>query len=214
MAKEIKRLSSFLGEYFDLLLAVAGGVLVAILGLTGQIAGVHLEAATLAILAALSAGLVRERWKRDRLGDAVRDVLNLTTATAPWEALEADYSWELLDDKGVKAAASSRKLLRFLQTETLTIYEFSGAAGSVSAHHCEGRSPKSRHWKNLPVMRRDFPGRQGRTYAIISLEGTMDRGQTLEVHSKRELTNTFRNDHEYVKVAVEVPTGEMKLSLI
>ena len=85
MADRIRRLFTFLGEYFDLLLAAAGGALVAILGLTGQIEIVHLEAATLAILAALSAGLVRERWKRDRLGDAVSRPALGETITLSWD---------------------------------------------------------------------------------------------------------------------------------
>jgi hypothetical protein len=191
-----------------------GAVVVAILGLTDQIKGAHLAEATLVVLAALCAGLVRERWRRDRLGDSVRDVLAMTDVQAPWEALEAEHIWEIFDDKGSKAAASSRKVLRFLQTQTLTIHEFSGVPGSVSAHHCEGRWPRSAAWRNLPVMRDDYPGRQGQRYTIVSLEGAMVRGQMLEVCSTRDLAGTFPEEHEYVKVSVEVPTGELDMCMI
>jgi hypothetical protein len=212
--ERIKRLVSFLGEYFDLLLAMLAAIVVAILGLTGQVTVTHLAEATLAVLAALCAGLIRERWRRDRLGDSVRDVLAMTDVQAPWEALEAEHMWEILDDKGARAAASSRKVLRFLQTQTLTIYEFSGVPGTVSAHNCEGRWPRSAAWRDLPVMRDDYPGRQGKRYAIVSLEGAMGRGQMLEVRSTRELANTFPKDHEYVQVSVEVPTGEIDMTVI
>jgi len=144
----------------------------------------------------------------------VRDVLAITGTQAPWETLEAEHKWEILDDKGTRAAASSRKVLHFLQTQTLTIHEFSGVPGSVSAHRCEGRWPRSAEWRNLPVMRDDYPGRQGKRYTIVSLEGAMGRGQMLEVRSTRELANTFCEEHEYVKVSVEVPIGELEMSVI
>lgn len=189
-------------------------VVVAALGLSEQLKGTHVSEATLGVLAALSAGLIRERVRRDQFGDAVRGVLAMTDTKAPWEALEAEYNWELLDEHGTRAAASSRKILRFLQTQTLTIYEFSGVPGSVSDHRCRGRWPREAPWRELPIMRDDYPGLKGRRYTIVSLEGAMGRGQTLEVLSTRELANTFPEIHEYVQVSVEVPTGELVMSVI
>jgi len=209
----LKRLIRLSGEYLDLLLAAGVAVTLAILGLVGMLHGDHLTEATVGVLAVLSATLVRDRWRRERLGEAVQDVLAVSRTGKPWEVLSAEFSWELFDAEGRRAQARSNKVVRFLQDEVLTIYEFSRPDGRVTEHVCKGSLLGERLKRDLPVMHDGFPGPRNRRYRIISLENVMRRGQRMEIESVRTLNDSFLLPHESVMVEIEVPTDEITMSI-
>jgi hypothetical protein len=203
----------FLAQYWDLLMTAGLALVVGIIGVAGGLEGAPLSAATLGVLAVLAATLVRDRWKADRLVDAVQDVLAVASGAKPWEVLSAEFEWEIETTDGKAATATTRRQLRFLQDEVLAIHEFFTPDGRVAAHSCKGGPPKG-YQKDLPIIDDRFPGPRGRTFQLISLEGVYRRGQKFNVESVRQLADCFIEDHESVMIEITVATGECSMSVI
>ncbi|HUA75463.1 MAG TPA: hypothetical protein VL988_11950 [Solirubrobacteraceae bacterium] len=164
------------------------------------------------LLIAVSFGLLRDQWRREKLLSRIEGLVAGFESEKAWEALDVDCAWSIESADGSRASACTKRTLRFVRDEVLTIYEFSQSAGKTTSPITKGAFGDEAE-RALPVLCEDFPGPLGRMYRIISLEGVRRRGDQLKIQSDRVLENSFLEDRESVSFTPEVPTDRLALSV-
>lgn len=209
LKRRIFDVGALLAEFWDLV--IAGGVALFIVGATalGWFDGEHPEhlvEGTAIVLAALSATLVRERVRRDRLAADVKSALDLVSASSPWEALSLRASWSLAGDD---ATAVTEREIRVLQNDLLTIHDFSRADGvEEDVRYACGPSGAE---TEMQILQKDVPGRRGRRYRVVSLGRVVERGARMRITCTRHLRGAFSKSSESVTTTIEMPTDRLEL---
>jgi hypothetical protein len=165
-----------------------------------------------ALLIAVSFGLLRDRLRREKLLGRIEGLVAGFESEKAWEVLAVDCAWDIDAADGSHATACTKRLLRFVRDEVLTIYEFSRSAGKTTSLLAKGAFGDEAE-RPLPVLCEDFPGPLGRMYRIISLAGVRRRGDQLRYQSDRVLKGSFLEDRENVSFTPEAPTDRLVLSV-
>lgn len=208
----LKAWGRVLFDYIELVLAAAIGGVVAVLAATGDIRNPgSLTEATVGVLVALAIGVIRERFERRSVSERIENTLRLTVGEKAWQVLDEHLTWNLTATNGSRAEAIVRRRLQFMQDEVFCIYEYQHPApGSNPGHTCRGGAP-GEPMADLPILKDDFPGADGRTYRIISLQRIWRRGEIMNFASTRELEDHFLTSREYVSKDVPVPTTRLSM---
>lgn len=202
-------------EYVDLLLALVGAAVVAILGLTGDFNEEHLAEATLLVLAAISATLVRDRFRRDRLVQTMDATFRSTTAGLPWQVLKSEHTWDISTFDGSMATVTLKRLLRFLVDEVVAIHEVvrQGDGTLVSCESCGGRPGGA--MKKLVAGTEIDGDRPGSPKRRILQVGEMSRrGERFETITTQTLSGAFLKPREDAAVVVRQPTDEVFMKVV
>lgn len=204
-----RRLLRAAADYWDLVLAGAAALVVAILGTLGDVQIDTLTTAALAVLAALAGVTFRERMERRRTVDAMTLLVNTVHSDKPWHVLKEALSWDLTSTR--QATAQSEKEIRFLHAQTVTVWEFSAGpdGATVIDHTCTG-GPVDQALRDWPVMNSTFMD-NNRRYRVVSTNALWRRGQRAIWNSKRELEDFFPETTEAVAKIVQMPTDELTM---
>jgi len=209
------KLGRFLVDYADVVIAAGLALYVSYAGLRNQLEGDELAQATVAVLGVLALVILRERRQRSGAVERVERMLTTATSEKSWRVLNADMSWELLETDGTRAVARAAKEIRIEHDEVFSIYEWqSRPVGEVAQLSYEGRASEERQFREFPIIYRNLPGPEGRTYNVISLEGMRRRGQRMTYCSERLLEDSFTEARENVSVRIEIPTDHITLTVV
>lgn len=216
-------------DYWDLMLAVAGALAVATLGVIGKIDTEALTTATLAVLAALTGVTFRERYDRRKqvaesheLAEAVRDqrpwreldeTIREALSNKPWHVHEERLSWDITTSRD--ATVHDHRILRFLDSESVAVWEFfSGPpGGKVVDHKCEGGPVGVQKLRDWPVMKETFMADANRRYRVVSTNGIWRRGDRVSWKSTRRLRDFFPETEEGVTKTVLMPTDQLTMQV-
>jgi hypothetical protein len=207
------KVGQFALEDLETVLALVLGLVVLALVIFNQLNSTRtLVGVVSALLVAVSFGLLRDQWRREKLLGRIEGLVAGFESEKAWEALVVDCAWDIDATDGSHASACTKRLLRFVRDEVLTIYEFSQTAGKTTSLITKGAFGDEAEMP-LRVLCEDFPGPLGRMYRIISLAGVRRRGDQLRFQSDRVLEGSFLKDRESVSFTPEASTDQLVMSV-
>jgi hypothetical protein len=208
----LKGTGRYLLEYIELVVAALAGVVVGILGELGAIHGDHLTEATLVVLGVLAFGVIKERFERRRLAEQIDRSVALVAATKPWQVLYEHMLWDL--ESQDQATATVEKEMLITQDEVMSVYEYQyNAPGRDAVREYRG-GVQGRPLQDLPIIRKDFAGLNGRFYRLISLERVCRVGEIMRIESVRKLEGRFPGPQENVSKEVAAPTTRLSIEVV
>ncbi len=208
----VQRIGTALYEYTELIIAAGIAVAITILAALDEVGNQGLTQAAVALLAALAIAIVRERFERRRMSDRIERAVRIAQPGAnSWQILDERLVWDLADENGERAVATTEKQYLFTQVEIFSVYEYQyKPVGEVISHECFG-GERGGQLDKLPIIREGFPGPEDRLYRLVSLERVWRKGEIMEFRSKRELKDFFRDKREKVSKEVSVPTSRASM---
>jgi len=224
-------------------LAAGVALVVAVVAVSSDVKPNALSAATLGVLAALAAAIVRERLERHRTMELARtlatdtrtemqqlaqeikqdsaaalaDMRELAQATEsdePWRVLDESITWDLTTRHLVNI--TDKRTIRFLHAQSAAVWEWfrSPNGAELVEHSCKG-ALTTRSLRNWPVQSEAFLGRDSRWYRVISTAEIFKRGDRADWITTRSHQDSFPHpDTEGVSKTIEMPTDDIRLKVI
>jgi hypothetical protein len=184
-----------LREYADPLAALLVAVVFAALGALEVVGERALAAITLAVLAAVSAVMVRQRYMLERAQDILAelpgalDTLNRTVSAvgsgSDYEILKSEGVWDITDVAGRLVVGTKTKHLRFVRDNVVSLHELTRTQG--------GDGPYIDNWRFEPphLSKVGEFSSGGNEYILVSLGHMYRRNQELNYTSMRDIHNLF-----------------------
>lgn len=238
-----EQVRAVLEQYGELMLAAGAAVVVAGLAVSTDVTANTLSAATLGVLAALAAAIVRERLERHRtiemaqvlaadtrtemrqlaeeikahsagaLGD-MRELAQATEGDEPWRVLDESITWDLTTRRQMNV--TDKRTIRFLHAQSAAVWEWfrSPNGADLIEHSCEG-GLTTRPLRSWPVLPEPFLGRDSRWYRVVSTAQIFKRGDRADWITTRSHQDSFPHPHtEGVSKTIEMPTDDIRLKVI
>jgi hypothetical protein len=197
--RPIRRRTDQLREYADPLAVLIVAIGFAVLGALEVLGEQALAAVTLAVLAAVSGVMLRQRQMIDRAQEILADLpgaldtLNRTVSAvasgSDYEILESEGVWDITDAEGRFVIGTKKKHLRFVRDNVISLHELTRAQG--------GDGPYINNWRFEPPMLSkvgEFSS-GGNQYILVSLGRMYRRNEELRYTSRRDIHNLF-TDHQ------------------
>lgn len=195
----------WIAERLDTLAALAAGVVAVCLGILGAVSGDELTTATLGVLTVVAFSLVRGRNLRlstgTQLSEVRRDLQHLQTAVstgAPYHLVLHEVRWDLKADGSAQSV--SRRRLRFLQNEVVSIADWSQGDGMLASDA-----------RYLPGSAVHPYSHNGRRYQLIALDRVYARGEELDFKVERDINGVFPSSPDRAGVLTLDPTTTLKI---
>jgi hypothetical protein len=214
----IRRALRFAAEYWDLLLALVGAAVIAALGLTDVInKSDHLTEATLGVLAVLAFTQVRDRGRRDRLGESVEDALEATKAadtSFAWHFVSGETTRDLAGAPGGESQIVSKRTLRLMADDVVAVHEWATSDGEEISHDVKGCTTGGT-LRELDVSEQLISGGpEGRKYRMIGLGEIGRIGQRFDLVTTRRVIGCFPKSNESAWIRIGRPTGDVRMRVI
>lgn len=199
-------------DNWDLVFAGVAALVVAILGVIGAASANTLTSASLAVLAAFTGVIFRERLERRKGLDAIRDLVDTASGDKPWHLLKQTIHWDLVSRRD--AIVSDEKQVRFLQAATAAVWEFVSApsGGTLVEHTCRGGAV-GQDLLEWQVLDHTFYDETGQRYRVIATNGIWMRGEHAAWHTRRKLRDYFPDTNESVTKKVLMPLDELTMKI-
>jgi len=210
--QKFRKVGAFLLAYAELVIALIVVVGISALAALNDVNDERLTQAAIALLAALAIAFMRDRADRKSLSERIDSkVAALAVSGGPWQVLDEHLIWDI--DRTGDAMAVAKKTFQFMQPEVFCVYEYEyKPSGKVKSHTCWG-AVEDEPMIPLPIIHRQFPGRDGRAYRLISLERVWRQGEIMNFQSFRELERYFPDARETVSKDVSGPTSKLVMCL-
>ncbi|HEX8690278.1 MAG TPA: hypothetical protein VF729_08545 [Solirubrobacterales bacterium] len=199
-------------EYGEPVVAILAGLALAVLGLTGEVNGDDLAAATLVVLSLLALSLLRERLLRieanknvEDLGarlDETIDAVNAIQSGNPYSVLSHETTWDIAASDGSLVHATRIKRIRIDQNNVFALYDFSTGDGDRTVEYSPGTRVST------------FMGHGGKDYDLIDLGRIYNRGERLDFTVRRTVRDGFLANREIVAVDTRDATERMILTIL
>ena len=209
-------------EYVDPVAALVAAVVFAILAAVGVVTGQLLAGVTLGVLAAVCGVMIRERYvieqAKARLDDVpnalesvtrgiskIERLVDAVTSSDPFEILDYEVEWDIIQADGALAYGRKRKKLRFNQEETVTLTELTQASrGHVG------------DWQFMPETIEQVGALtvNGESHILLSLGSVYRRNEELEFSSERKIEAVFVDKVNSVSLRVREPIHHLCIRVL
>jgi hypothetical protein len=120
-----------------------------------------------------------------------------------YEILSYDATLEILDPRGEKARLTRHEVIRFLQDNVVAIHDHAWGDGELFAqYHCQPGAPV------------DFYRDGSKHNVLISLRGSKNRGDVIDLWIERVIRQGFLERDEWLETEIDHWMEYLKLSII